>query len=155
MLKTRQGTILIIVSGISVLLLGMSVAFLARTGSDAEENRMVVREAQARIMLVAACSYVQECSRLGWDDPATPQHEEAYGWIDVRDGDVGPKVEDWSQPGQPKSSVFLSTALVEDSGNTGVADRPAWPAIGGVALCPMYVVCDAAAAIGARIHRSL
>jgi len=87
----RRGALLILVAGIAALMVALSVAFLTRMRADAEENAMVVREAQARLMLVAACSYVQEASRLGWDDPATPEHEEGYGWVDVRDGKLGPK----------------------------------------------------------------
>jgi hypothetical protein len=88
----RHGTILIIVAGLSALLASMALVFLARMRSDAEESQITIREAQAHIMLVAACNYIQEASRLGYDDePGNPWHKEAYGWIDVRDGTVGPK----------------------------------------------------------------
>jgi hypothetical protein len=42
-------------------------------------------------MLVAGLNYIQEAARLGWDNPTTAIHEEGYGWIDVRDGQLGPK----------------------------------------------------------------
>ncbi len=90
--RTRHGTVLIIVAGISALMASMALAFLARMRSDAEETAITIREAQSHIMLVAACNYIQEASRLGYDtDPGNPYHKEGYGWIDVRDGTVGPK----------------------------------------------------------------
>lgn len=89
--KNRSGTILIIVSGLCALMASLSIAFIVRMKSDAEESRLVMADAQARIMLVAGLNYIQEASRLGWDDLNTPMHEESYGWIDVRDGLLGPK----------------------------------------------------------------
>lgn len=87
----RAGSVLIIVTGLAAVLLVMTMAFLARMRSDGEESLLVVREAQARIMLHAALNYLQEGARLGWDDPATPAVEEAFGWTDVRDGGIGPR----------------------------------------------------------------
>lgn len=89
----RSGTILIIVAGISALLAGVSLAFLTRMRSDSEESSLMLRDAQARLMLTAACNYIQEAGRLGWDLPGTPEHEEGFGWIDVRDGFMGPRAE--------------------------------------------------------------
>ena len=85
----RQGTILIIVAGISALLASISLVFLANMRSSIEESQMLATNVQARIMLYAACNYVQEASRLGYDDSVA--HGEAFGWIDVRDGSEGPK----------------------------------------------------------------
>ncbi len=87
----RRGALLIVVSALAAIVAALAVAHLMRMRSDVEEMRGVEREAQAHIMLVAACTYVQEASRLGWDDPATPQREEGFGWVDVRDGTLGPK----------------------------------------------------------------
>lgn len=88
---TRAGTVLIIVAGIASILASLSLVFLARMRSDLEETLVVIQEAQAHIMLVAACNWIQEASRLGYDDGTSLNHPEAYGWIDVRDGSVGPK----------------------------------------------------------------
>lgn len=109
-LPTRQGTILIIVAGVSALMASLALTFLVRMRSDVQESEALMREAQAHIMLVAACHYIQEASRLGYDYhrtspppgsptpppsalplPAAKFHREAYGWIDIRDGAVGPK----------------------------------------------------------------
>jgi hypothetical protein len=95
----RAGTVLIIVAGISALLLSVTMAYLMNMRADLEESDLVVREAQARILLIAGLQYIQEASRLGWDRTATsgfpraptPEHEEAFGWTDVRDGSAGPK----------------------------------------------------------------
>ena len=51
----RQGTILIIVAGISGLIAALSVVFLTRMRSDVTETAAIVQEAQARLMLTAAC----------------------------------------------------------------------------------------------------
>jgi hypothetical protein len=83
--------LLIIVAGISALLVSLTLTFLVSMRSDVEESEGVIREAQARLVLIAALQYLQEASRLGYDDPATPEHEEAFGWSDIRDGSAGPK----------------------------------------------------------------
>ena len=66
-LPHRQGTILIIVAGISALMAAMALTFLVRMRSDVEESQLIVREAQAHIMKVAACNFIMESARLGWD----------------------------------------------------------------------------------------
>jgi len=63
----RRGAILIIVAGLAVLLAGLALTFLIRLRADAEESAATVREVQSRIMLVVACTYIQEAARLGWD----------------------------------------------------------------------------------------
>lgn len=136
MSRTRQGTILIIVAGLSALLASLALTFLTRMRSDVEESHALIQYAQAKIMLAAACSYVQETSRLGWDrliyDPGNAGiptvgsdqqgpvkiHEEAYGWVDVRTGANGPL----NYNGQP---LAPTTANV-------------WPNVGGAVRCPMY-----------------
>jgi hypothetical protein len=87
--RNRQGTILIIVAGLSALIASLSLTFLVRMRADGEESRLVIADAQARIMLVAGCNYIQEASRLGWE--VGPGEREAFGWVDVRDGQMGPK----------------------------------------------------------------
>ncbi len=89
---SRRGALLIVVAALCAIIAAFSLAFLMRMRSDAEDTATLLRESQARIMLTAACNYVQEASRMGWDDPSTPLHEECFGWIDVRDGKRGPKV---------------------------------------------------------------
>ncbi len=105
--RTRHGAVLILVAGIAALLISISLAFLTRMRSDAEETVVTMRETQARLMLSAACNYILEASRLGWettppgeqtppvatrpDAPPSP-HQEAFGWIDVRDGRIGPRL---------------------------------------------------------------
>lgn len=131
--SSRRGTILIIVAGISALLASLALAFLARMRSDTEESQHLLQYAQAKIMLSAACNYVQETSRMGWDRyPSTPTvdglpiHDEAYGWVDVRDGTIGPK-------GKRRAG---------DAGFSGpeLADMSSgkWPSVGSHVRCPMY-----------------
>ena len=74
-------------------------------------------QTQARVMLGGALSYIGETARLGWDDPATPEHEEAYGWIDVRDGSVGPR-------------DHTGRALFQAEINPDLGKGERWPAIG-------------------------
>ncbi len=88
---SRAGTLLIVVVGISALFMSISLVFLVNMRSDAAESETLMREAQARLVLIAGLQYIQEASRLGWDDKLTPEHEEAFGWTDVRDGSAGPK----------------------------------------------------------------
>jgi hypothetical protein len=133
---SRRGTLLIIVAAISALLAALALTFLARMRSDVEESQAIVQYAQAKIMLAAACNYVQETSRIGWDryplkssgaSPSTPIvdglhiHEEAYGWVDERDGSVGPL----NRAKQPLADLTQGGK---------------WPAIGTWVRCPMYVM---------------
>jgi hypothetical protein len=170
----RRGTILILVAGISALLASISLVFLVQMRSDAEESLLVVANAQAKIMLAAACNYVQETSRLGWDanypyygatppginnvqivpngtgvlsasgtvassptTPSLPAHQETFGWIDVRDGSIGPNFRGRSPQTPPYPRAWSDRPVVKDApGHT----RPEWPAIGSVAICPMFVM---------------
>ncbi len=120
---SRAGTLLIIVAGISALLAMLALAFLVRMRSDSEESHLLLAETQARIMLGAALGYVAETSRIGWDDPNTPEHEEAFGWVDVRDGRPGPR-------------DYHGNTLFTCSDPT-LGTGPAWPAVG------TWTICDA------------
>ena len=109
-MNARRGTVLIIVSAISALLVSLSLTFLARVRSDVEDSQVQIQLTQARVTLVAACQYIQEASRIGWDingwdqipnagtidqpplAAAGTEHAEAFGWIDVRDGTLGPRI---------------------------------------------------------------
>lgn len=140
-IKSRSGTVLIIVSGISALLASLALAFLLRMRTDIEEAQAVEYYAQAKLMLAAGCNYVMESSRLGYDGISRPSplpgsangHDEAYGWVDVRDGSVGPRFQDinnpvWTVPsGSPLPTITVA----------GVS-RPLWPQIGGIVRCPVY-----------------
>jgi hypothetical protein len=141
----RQGTILIIVAGISALLASLALAFLARQRSSQQETIWFEQDVQARLMLTAACSYIAECSRIGYDTVVGPNHIEAFGWIDVRDGSVGPNTR--GTRAADIVPLFDETRLVERWGS-GSADRPAWPAPKSVARCPMHVLERPPFAIG-------
>src|SRR5688572_8482251 len=136
-MKSRQGTILIIVAGLSALLASMALAFLVRQRSSQQETIWYEQDIQARIMLVAACNYIAEGSRIGYDTTTGAVHTEVFGWIDVRDGSVGPN----TRGNQASQIVPLhdEVSMVERWGS-GSADRPAWPALKSVARCPMHVL---------------
>lgn len=129
-MTARSGTVLIIVSALSALLVSLSLTFLARVRSDVEEGDLQIQLAQARVTLVAACQYIQEASRIGWDikpgavgsvdrPPEAAQwteHLEAFGWIDVRDGALGPRITtSASTPSNPSGSHPYDPADI-DSG---------------------------------------
>ena len=83
MSQPRQGSILLVVAGLAVLLLALAVALFVNLRTNVESATIVQQDAQARIMLHAALHYLQESSRLGW---ATTPGEEAAGWTDQRGG---------------------------------------------------------------------
>lgn len=118
----RRGALLIIVAGLSALLASVALAFLINARSESEASALSQRETQAHLMLTAACQYVLEAGRIGWD-------AETYGWNDVRDGAVGPRRAD----GTP----VWNAAKIEPTGDAQ-GQRPLWPAIGGLARCPMH-----------------
>jgi hypothetical protein len=91
-MNSRRGTVLIIVSALAALLVSLSLTFLARVRSDVEEGEVQFQLAQARVTLVAACQYIQEASRIGWGADGGQEHAETFGWIDVRDGTLGPRI---------------------------------------------------------------
>lgn len=123
--SSRSGTILIIVAGLSGLLASIALAFLARVQSNCASDQEVMQEAQARIMLVAACHYIQEASRLGWESPDYHGrwHIETYGWIDVRDGGMGPK---YNSSSSTLDAINAQAAIPEapfrSEANTSVGD---------------------------------
>lgn len=133
----RRGTVLIIVAGLSALLASLALTFLVRQRSSQQETIRFEQDIQARIMLVAACNYISECARIGYDTAIGPDHIEGFGWIDVRDGSVGPNTR--GVRAADIVPLFDDTRMVESWGS-GSADRPAWPAQKSVARCPMQVL---------------
>lgn len=127
--RSDRGAVLIIVVGIAMLLLAMTTAFVARIRSDVEAARVLVGEAQTRTLIAAACAYVLETGRIGWG-------EEAYGWCDIRDDSdpaalPGPRGRDGRQlPKRHDGSWAVDPAA---------APLLRWPAIGGIARCPMFL----------------
>ncbi len=110
----RQGTILIIVAGVSALMASLALTFLVQMRSDLHESETLMQEAQAHIMLVAACHYIQEASRLGYDDGTSDYHKEAYGWIDIRDGAVGPKATAFGSHVGEAGGLLVDSAFGDD-----------------------------------------
>lgn len=100
---TRRGTLLILVAGVAALLAALVLAYAVRTRNAATEAGLLLRYGQARLCLFAACSYILEAGRIGWETdtyapvtgnlttPGGARHEEAFGWVDVRDSFMGPK----------------------------------------------------------------
>lgn len=107
----RRGVILLVVTGICGLLVALTFAMLVRNRIDAREQAYLMDYTQARLMLQSACCYVLEAGRIGYDGvnlggPHGGQRE-AFGWVDVRDGSLGPKHQladrpDWAfDPARP------------------------------------------------------
>lgn len=139
-MAANRGTILIIVAGLCALLASLCMVFVMRMRSDGVDAMTLVRQAQCRLMLTAACNYIQEASRIGWDVPATADREECFGWVDVRDGYLGPKHAIVSAADREALRSARTTAdrdrIVLDYARSG-AQRPFFP-IGSVARFPMY-----------------
>jgi hypothetical protein len=137
----RRAAILVIVVGIAALSGSLALVFLLRMQQDVEDSSSLMREAQARTMVSAALQYIQETARMGWDrnNPARPGvNDEAYGWIDVRDGSPGPK-DHWHEP------------LAAFDPVTGAG--PVFPGVGGkAARCPMFVMERAPCAVEMTVN---
>jgi hypothetical protein len=115
--RPRQGGVLIVVVGLSVMILALTMTYITRIRSSGDETRLVIEEAQARLMLHAALMYLQEGSRIGWSDRALETGSgvissgwrgqiglstfasvsgvrdhggETFGWTDLRTGWLGP-----------------------------------------------------------------
>ena len=154
----RSGTILIIVAGISALLASLALTFLVRNQNEANESNAFVQKAQARIMLVAACSYIQESSRIGWDakNNQSSVHLETYGWIDVRDGFLGPKPFSES-PASPipttaiRPTPYLLSGSGKDSREQANRTLSSGIPIGEPKRFPMYALKQPPYAIQSRV----
>jgi len=137
----RRGSILVVVVGMVGIIAAICLTFLAKARIEAHDMVAFSRMAQARIALAAACAYVQETSRIGWDDPATPQHEEAFGWVDVRDGQAGPRTELVTPASYTGSGALNAPAVYRDvvpPTATDAAGRPLWPRVGAISRHPFY-----------------
>jgi len=86
----RGGSILILVAGLTAMLAVLATTFLVRMRQDAEESNLVVQAGQCRLMLHAGMQFIQEASRVGYATSGN-RSVEGWGWIDVRDGAVGPR----------------------------------------------------------------
>ncbi|MBA3684152.1 MAG: hypothetical protein H0W72_02810 [Planctomycetes bacterium] len=118
---SRRGAILIIVTGLSALLLSLTLVFLSSMHGEAAQVGQVLRDTQARMMLNAAMCYVMETSRLGWGD------QETVGWNDIRNHAVGPIPIDQNptlgDPREPQHRVWTAGT---------------WPAPGSTMRATMY-----------------
>ncbi len=113
--ELRRGTTLVIVLGIASMLLVLALASFARMRSDGEESHLVLRDAQARVMLTAACQYLQETSRIGWGDPDGDDRDtECFGWTDLRDGSIGPRGPRGDDGKLPVPSWWTASRYPED-----------------------------------------
>ena len=155
----RSATVLLIVAGLSGLLASLAIAFLTRVQSDLGEMAASLRETQARIMLSAACAYIQEASRIGWEPrqrnavgEGFVEHPEAHGWIDVRDGSLGPRLNslEWSMPEGARSEFQSMQASGKVRPLRGRKQPEALFPVGVARRFPMYMVRRPPFAIQAR-----
>jgi hypothetical protein len=147
----RKGAILLVVAGLAGLLVTLAVAFLGMVQRHSSLAEQVAKEAQARLMLHAACTYVLERSRIGYDDSNfaarhPSEHAEAFGWADVR-GSASMASQGVSSG---TSAITDTRVLIHTMGprdqygdplwqtGTDGAGNPKWPNIGGVSICHMY-----------------
>ncbi|HYE04134.1 MAG TPA: hypothetical protein VEL07_01325 [Planctomycetota bacterium] len=124
-----SGSILVVVAGLCALLSAMSLAFVMRMRSDAEEANRMSQDIQSRVMLTSALMYVQEAGRIGWHPTS-----ETFGWRDIRDGMAGPRVFDGTWPP-------ILQPVMKDDGTALSPSVAIFPAIGGrAARSPMFVM---------------
>ncbi len=156
----------------------LALTFIINARADVEEIEVTVRDAQARIMLVAACSYIMEASRIGWEPmtppadetkaptPVSTEHVEAFGWIDVRDGGLGPRIETGGITDADRTSRTLENKynngvryrVIDDNGNPRPIDKGPADSQGGQKFpigvarrFPMHVLTRPPFAISPRV----
>lgn len=120
----RSGAVLVVVAGMLAMLVTLAITFLFRMRQDVEEADLILQQTQCRLMLHAGMQFVQESSRLGYARDsdsngvlsASERAVEAWGWIDVRDGIIGPR----------------------DQNGTALYSAGSWPAPGTVKRAPMF-----------------
>ncbi|MDA3959477.1 MAG: hypothetical protein PF961_01710 [Planctomycetota bacterium] len=81
------------------------------------------------------------------NDPRNELHEEAFGWVDVRDGGIGPKTLDYDGDGEydllydPAARVRLfDVDFPVDASTEGVDQTPVFPNVGGVCIEPLHAL---------------
>ncbi len=181
--RPQQGFILIVVTGLAALMATMCLLMIVRSRHDRLAAEQVMAQAQARQMLAAACAYVLETARVGWDlssqssptwqqrysgvigsplagtgsafrlqpqlhpgpsptvfpnDADNRVREETFGWVDVRDGQVGPKTLDYDGEGDFDLRYDPTPRLHVSNDGSISFSRPDWPAIGGICRAAMY-----------------
>ena len=122
-------------------LLPVALLAAAAAGCSKKESPPVdaaTKQAQARVMLTSALSYIQEAARMGWTWK-NPQHpnfkSEAFGWIDARDGSPGPKDRWMNVMARDAGGNPLFDPV---TGLSTTAGGGVFPAVGGRAVrCPM------------------
>jgi hypothetical protein len=116
----RQGSVLIVVVGLCTLLLTAFLVTIQQVRAEANQADDVIADAQARIMLSSALSFINESARLG------PNVEgETFGWTDIRTGAVGPL-------------TYGQTSLTTNDGNLP-GQSVQWPSPGSVYRADMMV----------------
>jgi type II secretory pathway pseudopilin PulG len=150
--RQRHASILIIVAGLAAILLVLVVGLISRAREEARASAVVMQEAQARLMLHAACQYVLEASRLGYDavplpgghpqsDPPVADAivaREAFGWTDIR-GPLADPVSGSVDAVGPKDQFgyrLYDPTPIDPTDPSDYLSR--WPAPGAVARCPLY-----------------
>ncbi len=118
-----RGTILILVAGLAAILLSVATAILVTLRSGSADAELVMRDAQARIMLAAGIAYIQEASRIGWGG-------ESFGWTDIRHP-IGAKFN-----GDTVPIDGVVGPLIAGATRLPVANR--FPAPGTVARCDAF-----------------
>lgn len=137
-MRPERGSVLLIVLGLLATILASVISFLALMRADAEEAALLIGQARARIMLVAACQYLQESARLGWcplapeqlatDPDAEPLSlQQGFGWTDIRDGSLGPRGPQPS-PAPTPPAWWPSNRIFHAELRPPMASWPAWNA---------------------------
>ena len=92
--NSRNATLLILVAGLAAVLVTMMAAILTMVRAEARGGQDVMNDVQARLASYAAMAWILESSRLGGVNrlSATPGNDMGFGWTDVRDGTIGPKL---------------------------------------------------------------
>ncbi|MDA3961662.1 MAG: hypothetical protein PF961_12790 [Planctomycetota bacterium] len=140
----RSGVVLVVVAGIAALLVSLAVVFLSMMRRGGDDVAQVQRSMQARMMLYAACNYVQETARLGWGS-------ESFGWVDVRGEQLPGGLAGGSRVGPRAVSTAADPfgASLQPARSTG-GSAQAFPREGGIARCDIYVMEKPKHAVSAR-----
>ena len=121
--QVRRGSVLVIVAALAAVMMATFAVVISQVQSEVSEGELLVRDAQARIMLPSALSFVLESARLGQTFDG-----ESFGWTDIRDGGIGPR--------GPRDQNGNLPAELTESATGGLS---AWPAPGGIYRADMHL----------------
>ncbi|MDA3962084.1 MAG: hypothetical protein PF961_14930 [Planctomycetota bacterium] len=115
----RSGSILIIAAGLCALLALTATTFLVSMQAETDENEFLLQQTQARVSMVAACSFIMESAPKWGGDASGPSGSLATSMLGPHD------MTPWRLPPYAITQQRVFSPMGGDaSGNVSASQRP-------------------------------